>query len=83
MEGGGRRRRGGGGACSPETVKLETSDTQLGVQAGGWESALGDAVWVVIWGGRVGARDCADSPRETGGGRDLWYQGVTVGSVEH
>lgn len=49
--GDGGRRRGWGGGCSPETVKLETSDAQLGVQAGGWESSFGVAVWVVVGGG--------------------------------
>lgn len=39
------------GGCSPETLMLETSDAQLGVQAGGWESSFGDAVWVVMGGG--------------------------------
>lgn len=35
-----------GGGSTPEMVKQETSDAQLGVHAGGWES-FGDAVWVV------------------------------------
>lgn len=40
----------GGGGCSPETVKLETSDAQLGVQAGGWESSMETQCgW--LWGG--------------------------------
>lgn len=57
MRGGRRRgRRSRSGGCSPETVKLETSDTQLGVRAGGWESSFGDAVWVVTnWGVEEGA----------------------------
>lgn len=36
-------RRGMGGG-SPETVKLETSDAHLGVQAGGWESLFRDVM---------------------------------------
>lgn len=49
----GKRGRGGG---SPESVMLEISDAQLGLQAGGWEYSFGDAVWVVLageegWGG--------------------------------
>lgn len=31
---------GGEEGCSLETIMLETSDSQLGVQAGGWESSL-------------------------------------------
>lgn len=46
-----RRRVGGGGECSPGSAMLETSDAQLGVQAGGWDSSFGDAVWVVMGGG--------------------------------
>lgn len=45
---GGRRKKRRRGGCTLETVKLETSDAQLGVQAGGWESSFGDAVWVVM-----------------------------------
>lgn len=48
-----------GGGCwrySPETVMLETSDAQLGVQAGGWEYSFGDAVWVVMGEGESGIR---------------------------
>lgn len=31
---------------------LQSCDAQLGVQAGGWESSFGDAVWVVMGGWR-------------------------------
>lgn len=37
---------------SPEREEAETSNTQLGIRAGGWESSFGDAAWVVVgWGG--------------------------------
>lgn len=66
----------GGGRCSPETVMLETSDAQLGVQAGGWESSFGDAVWVVMGGG-VGVGDCGSQIR-----RGRQEAGMTFGIRE-
>lgn len=48
---GGGRWRWEGGCCSLGNTKLEISDSQLGVRAGGWESSFGDVVWVAMGGG--------------------------------
>lgn len=48
MEKCGGTEEGGRVGGSLETLMLETSDAQLGVQAGGWESSFGDSVWVVM-----------------------------------
>lgn len=80
VERGRRRKRGrvlggGGWRYSPEIVMLETSDAQLGVQAGGWECSFGATVWVVMGEGDSGIR------RGKEGGHDLWYQRVILGSL--
>lgn len=46
----GEEKGGGMGGCSPETVKLETSDAQLGVRAGGCESSM-ETQRGRLWGG--------------------------------
>lgn len=64
-----RRRSGEGGGCSLESVKLETSDAQLGVRAGGWEPSCGDALWGRLQDGGRGRRagGFADSLRKSEG----------------
>lgn len=53
---------------------LETSDAQLGVQAGGWECSFGDAVWVVMGEGESGIRRGRREADMTFGIKE-WYWG--------